>query len=80
MEPEWIIRLILFSIIHWILAGIMLQDLASGKKIIFGPKALWAILILIVPGFGSLFYLSFHPRILNPENNRDSNDDNRHGE
>ncbi len=63
MDLEWIIRIVLFGIAHWILAGIMLHDLASKKRAFGGHKAPWAIVIIILPCFGSLVYLAFHPQI-----------------
>jgi hypothetical protein len=66
MTFDWILRIVLFGIVHWILAGIMLQDLTSRKKVFGGHKAPWAIVILFLPCFGSLFYLAFHPQILAP--------------
>ena len=67
MDPEWILRIVLFGIVHWILAGFMLQDLASRQRIFGRHKAPWAILIIAVPCFGSILYLLFHPGILNPD-------------
>jgi hypothetical protein len=77
MSLDWIIRIILFAIVHWILAGIMINDLASRRKVFGRHKAPWAIIILFVPCFGSLLYLAFHPQILSPDqsdkNRRDRN-------
>jgi hypothetical protein len=73
MDPEWIFRVVLFGIVHWILAGIFLHDLASRQKVFGGHKAPWAIVILIIPCFGSLLYLLFHPQILYPDY-----DENKH--
>ena len=67
MNSEWILRIVLFGIVHWILAGVLLHDLASRQRVFGGRKPPWAIVILIIPCFGSLFYLLFHPRILNPD-------------
>jgi hypothetical protein len=67
METEWIIRIVLFGLVHWVLAGIMLQDLASRKKVFGRHKAPWAIIILIIPCFGSLIYLLFHPQMLSSD-------------
>ncbi len=64
---EWVFRIVLFSIAHWVLAGILLNDLASRHKVFGGHKAPWAILILFLPALGSLLYLIFHPQILSPE-------------
>jgi hypothetical protein len=63
MDLEWIIRIILFGLVHWILAGLMLNDLVSKKKLVGGHKAPWAIVIIFIPCFGSLIYLAFHPQI-----------------
>jgi hypothetical protein len=71
MSLEWIIRIILFGIVHWILVGVMLQDLASRRRVFGRHKAHWAIVILIIPCFGSILYLLFHPQILNPDYHRD---------
>ena len=73
MTFDWILRIVLFGIAHWILAGILLQDLAARKKVFSGHKAPWAILILIIPSFGSILYLLFHPQILAPHD--DENQD-----
>jgi hypothetical protein len=67
MDPEWILRIVLFGIVHWILAGVLIQDLASREKVFAGRKPPWAVIILFVPCFGSLLYLLFHPQIFNPD-------------
>ena len=64
MTPGWIIRIVLIGVLHWLLAGIMLYDLAYREKVFGGKKAPWAILILFVLCLGSLLYLSFHPQII----------------
>jgi hypothetical protein len=66
MDLEWIIRIILFGIVHWVLAGLMLNDLISKKKVFGGHKAPWVILVVLLPCFGSLIYLAFHPQIFYP--------------
>ena len=76
MDPEWILRIVLFGIVHWILAGVLLQDLASRQRVFGGSKLPWAIVILIIPCFGSVLYLLFHPQILNPDSSR--NEHHRH--
>lgn len=73
MDPEWILRIVLFGIVHWILAGILLPDLASRQRVFGGHKPPWAIVILIIPCFGSLLYLLFHPQILSPDSKQKSN-------
>lgn len=71
MEPEWILRLVLIGMAHWILAGIMIQDLANRQKVFGGRKSTWAIIILLlIPCFGSFLYLLFHPQIINPDNSQ----------
>jgi hypothetical protein len=76
MSLDWIIRIILFAIVHWVLAGIMVNDLSSRQRVFGGRKAPWAIVILFLPCFGSLIYLAFHPQILSPDQN-DKNHRNR---
>lgn len=75
MDAEWILRVVLFGVAHWILAGILLHDLASRQKVVGGRKGPWALVIILIPCFGSLLYLLFHPRILNPDHSR--HDDHR---
>jgi hypothetical protein len=70
MEPEWVLRIVLFGVVHWILAGILLQDLASREKVFGGRKWPWAIVIIFIACFGSLLFLMFHPDILNPAHSR----------
>ena len=64
MELERILSIILFSILHWILAIMMLKDLSSREKVIGGRKAPWAIVIIVLVFVGSVLYLVFHPRVL----------------
>ena len=66
MDNEWILRIVLFSIVHWLLAGVLLNDLASRQRVFGRRKPPWAIIILFIPCFGSLLYLLFHPEILDP--------------
>ncbi len=74
MDLDWIIRIVLFSIVHWILVGIMLNDITSREKVFGRRKAPWVIVILIIPCFGSLLYLAFHPQILSSPQDRDRHD------
>ncbi len=67
MNPEWIIRIVLLGIAHWILAGILLHDLAYRDKVFGGHKAPWAIIIMLILCLGSLLYLLFHPQIVIPD-------------
>ena len=76
MDAEWILRVVLFGIVHWALAGVLLHDLASRQRVFGGHKPPWAIMILFIPCFGSLLYLLFHPQILNPDYSRY---EHRHG-
>jgi hypothetical protein len=71
MDPEWILRIVLFGIVHWILAGVLLHDLASRQRVFGGRKAPWAIVIIIIPCFGSILYLLFHPQILNLDHQKE---------
>jgi hypothetical protein len=63
MEPERIIALILFGLLHWVLAIMLLNDLAARKKVRGGHKAPWALAIMFLVFIGSVFYLIFHPGI-----------------
>lgn len=67
MDPEWILRIVLFGIVYWILAGVLLHDLASRQKVFGGRKWPWAVVTVLITCFGSLLYLLFHPQILNPD-------------
>ena len=78
MTLEWILRIILFGMVHWILAGIILHDLASRQKVFGGHKPPWAVIILIIPCFGSIVYLLFHPQILNPDYNQHHRNHDKH--
>jgi hypothetical protein len=64
MEIDWILRLILFAVMHWILAAMMLHDLAYRRRVLGGRKWPWAVIILLVTFLGSLLYLVCHPRII----------------
>lgn len=66
VDTGWLLRIVLFSIVHWVLAGVLINDLASRERIFGGHKPPWAIIILFIPCFGSLLYLLFHPEILDP--------------
>ncbi len=67
METEWILKVVLVGLIHWVLAGLVLPDLARRQRVIGGRKAPWAVAILFITGFGSLAYLMFHPQMLTQE-------------
>ena len=79
MNPEWILRIVLFGIVHWILAGVMLHDLASRQRVFGVRKPPWAVLILVVPCFGSILYLLFHPQIFNTDESEGEQCHNKHG-
>ena len=78
MDPEWILRIVLFGVVHWILAGVLLHDLASRQRVFGGRKPPWAVVMLIIPCFGSILYLLFHPQILNPGYSRNEHNRNKH--
>ena len=63
VELEWILALVLFCILHLVLAMMLLHDLANRKQVLGGHKAPWAIAILFVTFLGSLLYLLSHPKI-----------------
>ena len=64
MDLDWILRLVLFGVMHWVLAIMMLQDLMTRKRVLGGRKWPWAIAILLLTFLGSVVYLLCHPRIL----------------
>jgi len=63
VELEWILSLVLFCILHLVLAIMLLHDLANRKRVLGGRKAPWAIAILFVTFLGSVLYLLCHPKI-----------------
>ncbi len=63
MDLERVLALVLFSILHWVLAIMLLHDLINRKKVLGGRKAPWAIAIILVTFLGSLLYLLCHPAI-----------------
>lgn len=67
MDLEWILRIVFLGLAHWILAGVLLQDLVYRKKVIGGKKWPWAVVIIFITCLGSIFYLLFHPQIFNPD-------------
>jgi hypothetical protein len=64
MDLDWIIRLVLLGIMHWVLAIMMLQDLVTRRRIIGGLKWPWAVAIVFVTFVGSVIYLLCHPRVI----------------
>ena len=70
MELEWILRLILFGVLHWVLAIMLLHDLASRRRVLGGRKAPWAIAIALVTFLGSLLYLLCHPQIFREDDDK----------
>jgi hypothetical protein len=64
MNNEWLVRIILFAIIHWVLAGIMMTDILTRSRVIGGRKGIWLAIVMMIPGFGSLLYVLLHPDIL----------------
>ena len=63
MDVERILGLAVFGVLHWVLAAMLLQDLASRKRVLGGHKGPWALAIIIVTFLGSLAYLLCHPGI-----------------
>ena len=66
-EIEWlldrIVPLLILSMLHWVLALMLLDDLKKREKVFGGRKLPWAVLIPALAIFGSLLYLLCHPGI-----------------
>jgi hypothetical protein len=63
LGPERLIALVLFSLLHWVLAAMLLNDLARRSKVRGGKKASWVLAIIFIIYLGSLAYLVCHPDI-----------------
>jgi hypothetical protein len=63
VDLERILGLAVFGILHWVLAAMLLQDLASRKRVLGGRKAPWAVAIMLLTFVGSIAYLLCHPRV-----------------
>ena len=63
MELTRILAIVLLSILHLVLAGMLLDDISKRKRILGGRKAPWVITILFVVFIGALLYLLCHPRV-----------------
>ena len=71
-EVQWvldhIIPLLILSMLHWVLALMLLEDLKTRERILGGQKWPWVILITSIAFIGSMLYLLSHPKIfINPE-------------
>ena len=75
VELDAIFKLVLFGISHWVLAIMLLHDLAGRKRVWGGRKWLWVLIILFITYLGSLLYLLFHPQVL--FGSRGGDDDNK---
>ncbi len=71
MELEWILSLVLFCILHLVLAMMLLHDLADRKRVLGGHKAPWAIAIIFVTFLGSVLYLLCHPQIFREDDHKE---------
>ncbi len=67
MGPEVILRFVFIGLVHWALAGVLLQDLAYRGRVVGGRKWPWALAIIFIICVGSLLYLLFHPQILSKD-------------
>ena len=57
-----ILKIVLLSLIHWVLVPLALQALIQRRQVLGGRKAPWAVAIVFITCLGSLFYLIFHPQ------------------
>ena len=70
MTLEWILALVLFCVLHLVLAIMLLNDLANREKVLGRRKAPWAIAIIFVTYLGSLLYLLCHPKIFSDSDSK----------
>ncbi len=63
MQLERILVLIVMGILHLVLVGMLLDDLAHRKRVFGGRKAPWAMAIIFIAFVGAFLYLLCHPRI-----------------
>ena len=54
MDLEFYFKVLLLGILHWVLAGMLLRDLAHRKRVLGGRKAVWVILIMFAAFLGSV--------------------------
>ncbi len=64
MEAEWILKLVLFGIAHWVLVGLVLPDIAARRHVFGGRKWVWVAAVMFISCFGSIAYLLAHPQML----------------
>ena len=67
MDPQWVLGLITFAMLHWVLAIMLLHDLANRRRVLGGRKWPWAVLIVFLTFLGSVLYLLSHPQIFTEE-------------
>ncbi|OGO17574.1 MAG: hypothetical protein A2Z15_08515 [Chloroflexi bacterium RBG_16_50_11] len=63
MDATRILVIVLLIILHYVLAGMLLDDISKRKRVLGGKKIPWVIAILCVIFVGSLLYLLCHPKI-----------------
>lgn len=65
MEIDWvfIIKIVILSLIHWMLVPAALNSLMMNENVVGGKKAPWAIGIVFLLCLGSLLYLMCHPEL-----------------
>ncbi len=64
MELSWVLRLVLFGVAHWVMAGLILPDIAARQHVLGGRKWVWVVVVVFVSCFGSIAYLLAHPQML----------------
>ncbi|MFC1988528.1 hypothetical protein ACFLVJ_01680 [Chloroflexota bacterium] len=66
-EIKWVLDhifpLLILSMLHWILAIMLLEDIKTRERILGWKKWMWVVLITSVAFLGSLLYLLSHPKI-----------------
>ncbi|MBI4330553.1 MAG: hypothetical protein HY673_04680 [Chloroflexi bacterium] len=61
MSLEWILKLVLFGVLHWVLAIMLLNDVAGRERVLGGTK--WPCGVHRAGDFSGFRGLPCHPRI-----------------
>lgn len=60
-ELELILKVALFSLMHWLLVSLALGNLVETQQVLGRRKAPWVAAIVLLTCLGPIFYLMLHP-------------------